>query len=127
MKASLTIAAASAALLLGGLAGAQEVEKISIEAKRELTTKVVGRTYAGVPIVDVSLSYGVSYAGLDLASASGAAELQKRVKDASRKACEEIGRQYPEATPGDVACTKATTDKAMVRVNELVAAAKAHK
>lgn len=128
MKPILTaVAAASAALLLGSAAGAQELEKINIEAKRALNTKVVGRSTSGIPIVEISLAYGVSYSGLDLASAGGSAELERRVKEASRMACEEISRQYPDATPGDFVCAKEATDKAMVRVRELVAAAKAHK
>jgi len=88
-----------------------------------MSTKSAGRTSTGVPILDVSLSYGVSTAGLDLASHVGALELEKRVHDAAMAACKEIGKQYPNATPSEDACAKAAADKAMVRAHELEAAA----
>jgi hypothetical protein len=50
-------------------------------------------------------------------------ELEKRVKDAGSAACKEIGHQYPDSTPNDADCAKAAVAKAMVKVNELVAAA----
>jgi len=34
-----------------------------------------------------------------------------------------IGHQYPFSTPNDADCAKATADKAMLKVDELVAAA----
>lgn len=40
-------------------------------------------------------------------------------------ACQEIGRQYPLSTPSDEACAKAAADKAMIKVRELVVAARA--
>jgi UrcA family protein len=75
------------------------------------------------PILDVSLSYGVSTAGLNLGTQAGAAELEKRVRDAATAACEELGRKYSDATPSDADCIKAATNEAMVRVRELEAAA----
>ena len=54
-------------------------------------------------------------------------ELEKRVNDAAQTACKELGRQYPIATPSDAECAKTAAEKAMVKVHELVAAAKAAK
>ena len=110
-------------MLVSGIAVAQDVERVTVQATRMMTTNTAGRTSIGVPIVDVSLSYGVSVAGLDLASGKGAAELEKRIHDAARAACKEIGRQYPEATPSDTECAKVAADKAMVKARELVAMA----
>jgi UrcA family protein len=87
-----------------------------------MSTKWVG-TSSGIPILDVSLSYGVSTAGLDLATKSGATALETRVKDAAAAACKEIGQKYPDATPNEAECAKSATAKAMVKVHELVAAA----
>jgi hypothetical protein len=50
-------------------------------------------------------------------------ELQKRVADAARAACKELSRQYPDSTPNDADCEKTATAKAMVHVNEMLAAA----
>jgi UrcA family protein len=109
--------------LMGGIVVAQNIEEVNVQGTRMVTTKIVGKTASGVPINDVSLSYGVSTAGLDLASHAGFLELQKRVGDAASAACKELGKRYPASTPNDAGCTKAATEKAMVKVNELAAAA----
>jgi UrcA family protein len=111
-----------AAALAGSVVAAQQTEEVSVQASRILA-KQDGRDPAGIPIMNVSLSYGVSYAGLDLVSNAGVVELEKRVSDAAQKACDEINRQYPTGAPGNEKCAKAATDKAMVKVHELVAAA----
>ena len=102
---------------------ADEMGEVTVQAQR-VVKKVIGRTSSGIPIEDISLSYGVSTTGLDLSSSAGAAQLKKRVTDAANAACKELGRQYPDATTSDAECVKNATDKAMVRVNELLAAAK---
>jgi UrcA family protein len=112
-----------ASALLGSIAIAQNIEEVTVQGTRMLNAKTVGKTASGVPIVDVSLSYGVSTADLDLASHVGATELEKRVHDAAMAACKEISKQYPDATPSEADCAKAAADKAMVRAHELEAAA----
>jgi len=119
-----TVAAAIASALIGGVVVAQNMEEITVQGTRVLDVKSAGQNSTGVPIVDVSLSYGVSFADLNLASQYGPIALEKRVHDAAKAACEEIGRKYPQSTPSDEACTKAATDKAMVKVRELVATAR---
>jgi UrcA family protein len=101
---------------------AQDMGEVTVQASR-VVAKTVGKTASGIPIVDISVSYGVSTKDLDLASHAGALELQKRVTDAAQAACKELGRQYPDSTPTDTQCTKETTAKAMVKVNEMLAAA----
>ncbi len=111
-----------ASSLAGAIAFAQTTTEVTVEATRVIQT-TVGKTATGIPINEISLSYGVSYAGLDLASTAGAAQLEKRVKDAAMDACKELGSKYPEAAPNDQQCAKAATDKAMAKVRELEAAA----
>jgi UrcA family protein len=101
---------------------AQDMGEVTVQASR-IVTKTEGKTASGIPIVDVSLTYGVSTKGLDLASHAGALELQQRVTDAAKAACKELAHQYPDSTPGDTDCAKAATAKAMVQVNALLAAA----
>jgi UrcA family protein len=117
-----TAAGVLASSLVIGIAVAQTTTEVTVEATRVMRTNA-GRTPSGVPIADISLSYGVSYSGLDLASHAGAMQLEKRVKDAATEACKEISRQYPDASPNDAECIKAATDKAMIKVRELEAAA----
>jgi UrcA family protein len=107
---------------LSAIWAAEDIGQVTVQASR-IMQKSAGKTSSGIPIEDVSLAYGVSAKDLDLASHAGALELQKRVSDAALKACTELGRQYPDSLPNTKDCTKASTDKAMVRANELIAAA----
>jgi UrcA family protein len=120
------------AVAVGLLAGAsltptvfaqtQDMGEVSVQASR-VVKKVIGTTSSGIPIEDISLSYGVSTSGLDLSTAAGAAEMQKRVSNAATSLCKELARQYPNSSTTDAECVRKATDKAMVKVNELVAAA----
>jgi UrcA family protein len=116
--------AAAASLMVGGLVLAQSTEEVTVTASA-VAEKSAGRTATGAHIVDMSVSYAVGYAGLDLASHAGAMELEKRINDASRMACKEIGRHRPLAqlTPDEDGCAKAAAAKAMVRAHELIAEA----
>jgi UrcA family protein len=112
-----------ASALISSVAIAQPPAQVTVEGTR-IAMKAVGHEPpGGVKVNDVTLSYGVSYAGLDLASYAGFGELEKRVNDAAQKACKEIGRQYPFATPAAEECAKAAAAKVMVRVRELASAA----
>jgi len=112
-----------AAALASGIAVAQTQPEVTVQASRVVNQKLVGHTSAGIPIVDVSLSYGVSYAGLNLALHADVMELEKRVNDAAQAACKELGRKYPVSQQTDAECAKQAVDKAMAKVNELAAAA----
>jgi len=122
---SVILAGAAASVLVANLAVAVEMQEVVVSATRMLVETPAGRTSSGIPLIDISLSYGVSYAGLDLATHSGAMELEKRVHEAAKAACEEISHQRPLAhlTPSDSVCAKTAAEKAMVKVDELVAAA----
>lgn len=111
---------------VSSIAIAQDIEEVTVTATRMVVQKPAGHTASGIPIIDISLSYGVSYAGLDLASGAGAIELEKRVNDAAGAACKEISRQRPidQLTPNDAKCAKTAADKAMITVHELVAEAR---
>ncbi len=113
-----------AAVVLGNFAVAQQIQEVTVQASRVVEQKQVGRTASGVPIVDMSLAYGVSYADLDLTSHAGVVQLEKRVNDAAQQACKELSRQFPlVTTPNDADCAKMAADKAMPKVHELAAAA----
>lgn len=122
MKRMLITAGVLGALVASGAVFAQAAPEVVVTTHK-VVEKSVGRTSTGIPIVDVSLSYGVNVADLDPATHRGALDLEKRVSDAAMEACKELGTRYPGATPSDAACAKAATDKAMVKVHELEAAA----
>jgi len=114
---------ALAATLIGATAVAQKTEDVTVQATRIPAVKTVGHTMSGIPINEMSLSYRISTAGLDLASHAGAMGLEKRVQDAAMEVCKELGKKYPNSTPNDAQCAKEAGDKAMVKVHELEAAA----
>src|SRR3974390_2256994 len=95
---------------LSAVVVAEDMGEVSVQASR-VVKKVIGTTSSGVPIEDISLSYGVSTAGLDLSTSAGAAELQRRVGNAATAACKELGRQYPGSTTTDAEGVKKPTDK----------------
>ncbi len=121
------VAVSAAAALVAGVVLAQGVPEVKVQATRvvasSITAKTVGRSSSGVPIQDVTLSYGVSSEGLDLSTHTGAVAFEQRVKDAAEQACKEIGRQYPNSTPSEAECAKTAADGAMAKVHEAVAAA----
>jgi UrcA family protein len=115
--------AAAAVLMVGATALAQETEGVTVEAVRQ--SKIVGHTSSGIPIEEFTLRRKVSYADLDLKQQAGAAELEKRVKETAKSACDELDTLYPltkSATEG-AACVKKSTDDAMVLVHRAIAVA----
>jgi UrcA family protein len=120
------VAVSAAAALVCGVAAAQSLPEVKVEATRviasPITAKAVGKTASGIPIKDITLSYGVTSEGLDLSTHTGALAFEQRVKDAAEQACQEIGRQYPDATPGDAECAKTAANAAMTQVHAAVAA-----
>jgi len=119
----LKLVAGAIALGLVGSAFAQAPQEVRVQATRVVSSKTVGHSPSGVPIVDLSLTYGVSLMGLDLSTNSGATEAAKRISDAADAACKELGDKYPDATPSQRECAKIASEKAMVTLHGLVAAA----
>jgi len=102
----------------------EQLSEITVHAKRLMSSQVVGRTSSGVPIVNISLSYGVSLKDLDVLSPSGMQAAEKRIDDAALSACQEIGRQYPDATPDDKACAKVAAKTATAELHKRAHAVK---
>lgn len=116
------------ALLVGGVGAvqAQELEEVVVEAHHAVTSKQVGRTSSGIPVVEMSVSYRVSTEGLDLSKQVGLEQMEKRVKDAVLSACKDISREWPFAAPTDEECARDAAHKPLEKVHELAhAAAKA--
>ena len=107
---------------LGAVAATQSLEEVVVVGTRHVAVTPVGKDSAGVPIAEISISYGVRSDDLDLASAAGAAEMEKRVNTTAQQACKEIATQRPveHYTTSEEECVKTATDKAMVKVHALV-------
>jgi UrcA family protein len=115
----------AASISLGSIAATQDLQEIIVVGTRQVTVTPVGKTSSGVPIVNMSISYGVSYKDLDIASAAGAAELEKRVHTMAKEACKGIAAQRPiqEFSTSEEECAKTAADKAMVKAHALIAEA----
>ncbi len=124
MRASL---AASATAIMATVAAAQPSEQmaeVKVVANKPVTAQ--GRTTAGRPGVVVQLSRVVSYADLNVATPSGATELEKRVNDAAKSVCKELEKLYPagsSAELGSGSCVADAIKGATPQVQAAIAAA----
>lgn len=107
-------------------ADTQVTGEVTVQADRP-TTKVVGRSPSGIPIVLSAVKYRVDYSDLQLANATDAQTLKTRVRDAARAACADLEKLYlqPAVRTGD--CTRKAEDDAMPQVLSAIAAAEARK
>ena len=94
------------------------LETITVTGSRAVSQKSVGTSTIGADVREVSLSYKVNAADLDLASSAGKAELEKRVKATASAACKELKRlAFGDPTsPDDATCVKKAVDEAMATV-----------
>jgi UrcA family protein len=97
---------------------------VTVEAVREI---VVGKSPIGAPIKEMTIRSRVSYADLDLTTATGVDTLSKRIKDTATSTCKEIKVDVPVDGWTVDRCIKEAVDDAMVQVNKAVAEAKAAK
>ncbi len=110
-----------AAVAISGSAVAQEPQEVTVRGPGIQSTEVE-RSSIGVPVVMFTVSYKVSYDDLDLKTTDGMAELTKRIEDAAKQGCREIGLAYRTAQPSDWSCAKHATREAIAEVEQLAAA-----
>ena len=120
MKAIRVWASAIGLAVAVGAAGmtlAQAVEKeVTVMARRVVRTAVG----SAVPMEEVIVQRRVSYADLDLATDTGVAELDKRIRDTAKAACDEIVVKAPASTSDDSACVKRAIDEAMAEAAKVI-------
>ena len=107
-----------ACVAVSGLAVAQEVV---VTAPHVVKTTQPGPM--GVKMPAMSIAYRVGYADLNLATHSGAVELEKRIKESAAQACEQLKKLYPETTEGNPPCVEGADKHAMAQANKAIAAA----
>src|SRR5215469_8912890 len=96
---------------------AQQAPEVVVEAPHVVTTtEKSGREL-------YSLVYRVNYSDLNLATHSGAVELEKRVKDSATKACAQLRKLYPTSEDTNPPCVDTATKNAMTQANQAIAAA----
>jgi UrcA family protein len=72
-----------------------QIPQITVQASHEVQRKQVGMPYTGIPVEEVSLSRHVGFRDLDLTTAAGKDELDKRIKAVAKEACNQIQKLYP--------------------------------
>ena len=124
MKTMLTKAAICAAVsgLLCTVAIAQKIPEIEVHAHRGVTTQLVGRDKAGIPVTEATMTLGVSLADLDLSTSAGKGEAKKRIFSAAGEACMDIVREFPEEVHTLQKCTGETARAAENDLERRVAA-----
>jgi UrcA family protein len=120
LKSASCLVAAAGCVLVSASAFGQAMEVVTVEAVREI---VVGKSAIGAPIKEYSIRSRVSYADLDLTSASGPATLEKRVNEAAVATCKEINTGFDIPMEGwtEAKCVKEAVADAMVQVKKAVA------
>jgi UrcA family protein len=102
----------------------QKLQQVRVEATRIVTTDV-GKSYSGVPVTNIALSYEVSLDDLDLSTYEGVAAAEKRINTAAAQACKELGSNHPNATPADAQCAKQAAHPALAKLHQAAATKKA--
>lgn len=115
------IIALLAAVSISGSAVGQQADEVTVRARGVERTEFE-RSSTGVPVVMLTVSYKVSYQDLDLTTTEGMAELTKRIEDAAKHGCREIGLAYRTAQPSDWLCARLATKEAIAEVRQLTAA-----
>jgi UrcA family protein len=136
--AHLALAAVGALLggsvIVTGSAAGQQIsgkpavtDEITIVAPYTVHRKIVGRTTAGIPVEEISLSRKVSFAGLDLTKHADVVEFEKRINDVAKEACKQLNTLYPEAlyppVDTDLDCVKEAVADGLKQANRVIASA----
>ena len=113
------------ALLVGTASLAQPLPQVIVEAPH--IEKSIQTGSAGQRNETLSIVYKVDYSDLNLATHSGAVELQNRIKSSAKQACQQLAQLFPDTTEGDMPCVQGAVKSAMVQANKYIAAAEAAK
>jgi UrcA family protein len=110
----------AAGLCVTAAALADQLPTITIGAG--VTSKsVIGHSELGIPLEQVSITYRVSYADLDLRTVVGAAELNKRVKEPAHAACKQLDDLYPLEEKNEPQCARTAIAQASSQVEHAIA------
>jgi UrcA family protein len=121
MRVGTFYVASVACLAVSAVGLAQQRTEVDVVAPHVEKTTQAGPMGKKLPAM--SIEYKVSYADLNLATHSGAVELERRIKDSATKACDQLAKLYPETTEGNPPCVAGAVKQAMVEANRAIAAA----
>lgn len=121
-----TLAAAAVMMIADAMGGSLALaQSESTQSDITITAPRAGERSptTGAPIETVTTSRIVSYRDLDLSTAAGKQELDKRVKTAARRACDWLDQMHPIAAQGSPDCLSTAVNSAKDQVDAAVMAA----
>lgn len=96
--------------------------EITVTAPRTVTKQVIERNAPG-NIEQITLQRHVSYADLDLILHADVQQLEARVNDVAKEACEDLAKMYPLSDPKTPDCVRAAVADARAQLDAAIAAA----
>lgn len=117
LVASLTIESGAAQAQQNGT-----LQEITVVAPR-LVTRQAGRTAAGSKVELISLTRHVVYSDLNLTLRNDVMELEKRVSEVAKEACDTLAKMYPLSDPNTPNCVEQAAKDAKAQIDQLAAAA----
>jgi UrcA family protein len=109
------------ALVVGSPTLAQQSSEVIVEVPHVEKTTQPGPMGQRMPAL--SIVYKVNYADLNIATHSGAVELEKRIRDSATQACRQLKELYPETVEGKTPCVEGAVKNAMEQAKNAIAAA----
>jgi len=122
---SMLVTALAFALTSAAAVAQDKSSEVTIVATQQVEL-AAGRTNGGQRVEVAQLSRVVSYADLNIATHSGATELEKRINNAARAVCKKLEVLYPSGTShglGSGSCVADATKDAMAKARVAIAAA----
>jgi UrcA family protein len=117
----LTVGALVGVTMASESAIAQPTEEITVSAPR-IVQRNVGRGPTGIPIREVSISYELTYADLDLTKTAGVSELDRRIHIMAKQACNALDNLNPLSAK-DPDCVRNAINSAADQRKHAIAAA----
>lgn len=110
-------------VVFSGAALAQEPEAEFVVSSSRANGLSSYPSLPGVPVEVISVSQRVSYADLNLASVSGAEEMEARVRNTARTLCAKLDEKYPLSSVDQDSCVRNSVTKGMADVRAAIVAA----
>ena len=117
----LVVGAIVGVAMTSGSALAQATEEITVTAPR-MIEQSAGHGPTGIPLKEISLSYELSYADLDLTKAAGVSELDRRIDTMAKEACRALDKLDVLKIKDSFCVTKAINSAADQRKHAIAAA-----
>jgi len=83
-------------------------------------TQYAWRAGPGSASAEITIRSRVSYADLDLTSATGALELENRIRATAESSCRKIDVEFPAEGSSEAACIKNAVDNAMQEARKVI-------